>query len=126
MGFSSPTIVVRSGDGRNFEIVTPFTYTANDGTVYEVKAGATSDGASTPRGIWVTIPPFGKYWLAAVLHDFLYRFTEVPKDRCDSMLLEAMECLGVPQAEADAIYAGVKFGGWASFEADRSAQLAIK
>lgn len=121
-GFSTLEIDVRTSDGRNFTLLSPFSYTARDGTVYTVPAGTTSDGASTPRLLWREIPPFGQYWLAAFLHDWLYRCSTFPKVLCDALLLEAMTVLQVSPLEAHAIFEGVHLGGWSSFDADRAAQ----
>lgn len=120
--FSTTALKVSTSDGHNIVLLEAFTYTANDGTVYTIPAGTTSDGASTPPVLWPTIPPFGAYWMAAVCHDHWYRDTELPKDLCDDLLREAMLTLGVPHFEAETIYEGVHLAGWASFDGDRKAQ----
>lgn len=96
-----------------------FSYTSKTGMVITVPVGATSDGASTPREIWSFIPPFGTYWMAAFLHDYLYRSTDLPKDVCDDLLKEAMEDLCVDWIERDEIFEGVHVGGQSSFDEDR-------
>ncbi len=119
MGFDKNAINVRTGDGHNITLLEDLTYTAASGEVFTVPIGSTSDGASVPRELWNIFPPFGPYWLAAVFHDWLYRFSSVAKDRCDSLLLEAMLSLGVPQIDARTIYDAVKLFGAGSFNADR-------
>lgn len=121
-GFGDNPWTVDTEDGLNFVLQEPVTYTAADGTVITIPAGTTSDGASTPPALWPTIPPFGAYWRAAFLHDYLYRDTEMPKDRCDSLLREAILSLGVSPVLADTIYEGVHLFGWASFAGDRKAE----
>lgn len=37
----------------------------------EVPAGFVTDGASVPRLLWWLFPPTGRYFLAAVVHDYL-------------------------------------------------------
>ncbi|MGA2160527.1 MAG: DUF1353 domain-containing protein [Dehalococcoidia bacterium] len=118
-GFVDAFISTTSGDGRIFTLLAPLVYVTKNGEVVTVPAGTPTDGASTPAGLWVTIPPFGKYWLAAILHDYLYRFTSRPKDECDNLLLEAMESLGVDEIEAHTIYEGVHLFGQAAFDEDR-------
>ena len=118
-GFSSEKLRVETGDGENFSLFESFTYTKKDGTIITVPVGTTSDGASTPRIMWRVIPPFGKYWKAAFLHDYLYRDSNFPKDFCDSVVLEAMEELGVTEAEAHTIYEGVHLFGFSAFNEDR-------
>jgi hypothetical protein len=120
--FSTETLTVSTSDGWHFVLLEPFTYTALDGRVITVPVGTTSDGASTPREIWNFIPPFGTYWKAAFLHDYLYRDTQLPKVRCDDLLKEAMECLNVDPVEVKTIYEGVNLGGQCSFNQDRAAQ----
>ena len=120
--FSVSALKVQTSDGRNFVLLEPFTYTSLAGEIIVVAAGATSDGASTPKEIWPVIPPFGTYWMAAFLHDYLYRCTDKPKAECDALLKEAMTSLGVDTIMRDMIYDGVTVGGWSSFEADRKAQ----
>jgi len=118
--FSTTSLKVQTSDGHNFVLLEPFTYTSSAGFVITVPAGATSDGASTPREIWTFVPPFGTYWMAAFLHDWLYRDTHLPKDQCDDLLDDAMECLGVDSEERRTIYWGVKLGGQSSFDEDRA------
>jgi hypothetical protein len=126
MPFAKRTLKVETGDGRFFDLLEPLVYTTNSGEVITVPIGCTTDGASTPREIWNIIPPFGTYWLAAVLHDYLYRITERSKAECDHLLLEAMISLGVDEALRNAIYEGVHIGGTVSFDEDRKINLIEK
>jgi len=73
--FQNLPLRVSSLDGRNFVLLADVFYVAGDGTRYCLPAGATSDGASTPPEVWPLVPPFGKYWPAAYLHDAAYRNT---------------------------------------------------
>ena len=118
-GFNTTALTVQSSDGRNFTLLRPFVFTHPSGESVTVPAGATSDGASTPCEMWMSLPPFGTYWMAAFLHDWLYRCTDWPKDKCDDWLLQAMIALNVPEAERIAIYEGVHLGGQWAFEGDR-------
>jgi len=38
---------------------------------YDIEAGFVTDGASVPRWLWGLYPPVDKYFLAAVVHDWL-------------------------------------------------------
>jgi hypothetical protein len=69
--------------------------------------------------MWNVLPPTGDYFLAAVLHDWLYRRTDRPKDECDSLFREAMLSLGVDGRTAEIMYQGVHVGGWKAFREDR-------
>ena len=72
----------------------------------------------SPASCRLNRPQF-ESWMAAFLHDYLYRSTNIPKDVCDSLLREAMEDLCVDWVERDAIYEGVALGGQSSFDEDR-------
>ena len=81
-----------------------------------VPAGYLTDGASVPRLFWNIIPPWGSYGQAAVVHDILCEYLSITKNgkpepisraRCDEILLEAMEALGVPRAKRCVIYRAV-------------------
>lgn len=123
-GFSVDKLKVESSDGRNFVLLVTFSFIRPSGEVVTVPMGATSDGASTPQAMWNVLPPFGTYWRAAFLHDWLYRGSDRPKGECDTILKEAMESLGVGWLDRDSIYEGVAIGGEESFRADRAAQQA--
>lgn len=88
----------------------------DSGELVYVPAGYLTDGASVPRFLWGLIPPWGSYGQAAVVHDILCEYLSITKDgqpqpisraRCDEILLEAMEALGVPRAKRYAIYLAV-------------------
>lgn len=125
-GFNTEYLLVTSSDGRNFKLAQAFSFKRPSGEIIEVPVGTESDGASTPAVLWPTIPPFGKYWKAAYLHDYLYRYTQRNKDDCDLILKEAMKSLGVNPLEIEAIYEGVNLGGESSFEQDRKNQGGTK
>ena len=130
--FQNLPFMVSTVDGRNFALIHDVYFVAADGTKYCLPAVAgESDGASTPPELWPIIPPFGKYWPAAYLHDCAYRNTllmangltwaraNLPKEKCDALFLEAMDSLGVNTVEAQAIYEAVVLGGTNSFNQDR-------
>lgn len=135
MSFQNLPFQVATVDGRNFNLLANIYFTAKDGKRYCIPTGASSDGASTPPEIWTLMPPFGRYWPAAFLHDAAYRNTllmwngsawvkaELPKAICDDLLKEAMESLGVGFAEREAIYEGVVLGGKSSFDSDRVGEI---
>lgn len=121
-GFNVQAFRVESNDGRNFTLVEPVIFTRPCGEEITIPVGAQSDGASTPAIMWPTLPPFGTYWKAAYLHDYLYRYTQRTKEGCDTILKEAMRSLGVGEIDIIVIYEGVTIGGEESFKADRAAQ----
>lgn len=60
-------------------------------TVVLVKAGSTTDFASTPQPLQWLIPKTGRYTKPAVMHDFLWRTGEIPKSHADDLFLSALK-----------------------------------
>ena len=116
---------VKTSDGHNFELLAPFTYLTDAGVQLVVPIGALSDGASTPQEVWNLIPPFGSYWPAAYMHDYLYRCTQRPKAECDALFDEAMKTLGTNPLERLTIYHAVALAGQEAFDRDRKAQAQL-
>jgi Protein of unknown function (DUF1353) len=125
-GFLAPYADIRTRDGRNGSLLNPIRFQRPDnvgGEIITVPAGATTDGASIPEAAWsLGLAPFGVYWLACVLHDWLYRGTKRSREECDLILWEAMLSLDVPEAVAKVIYNAVRQFGQAAFDEDREAQ----
>lgn len=119
MPFNPSYAIVKTHDGRNFTLQEPLVYVSKAGETIIVPPSAESDGGSIPRLLWRELPPFGDYWLATYLHDYLYRKTQRSKEECDNLLLEAMESLGVNIIVRNLIYDGVVVGGGPAFEEDR-------
>lgn len=125
-------VLVRTRDGREFTIEEPIDLASDTGARYRVPAGAVTDGASTPALLWVRLPPFGPYWLAAVIHDSAYRGTllrqlendqwapaMLNKPQCDALFLDCMAALGVDFETKNELFEGVHIGGWKAFNDDR-------
>lgn len=141
-GFQNLPFAVSTVDGRNFIVRQPVVYVTKAGTIYRIPVGATTDGASTPRGTWNLYPPFGPYWNAAVLHDAAYQNTlekgtpgatgeesgpdtfswakaNLEKPDCDALLLEACELTQVDWLQRKIIFDAVKDFGETAYENDR-------
>ena len=81
-----------------------------------VPAGFVSDGPSVPRTpilFWL-FGHVGKR--AAVIHDFLYRNALVPRDVADDIFKEALLVTNKGRFKAFWMHAGVRVGGWNSYE----------
>lgn len=115
-GFSSNSIKVESDDGRNVRLLEPVTFIRKDGISITIPINATADGASTPRILWRILPPFGNYWMSAVLHDYLYRMSAFDKSFCDETFMEAMLDEPVSRIKANLIYQGVRIFGGPAFK----------
>ncbi|AHF90207.1 hypothetical protein OPIT5_08275 [Opitutaceae bacterium TAV5] len=90
-----------------------------------VKKGFVTDLASVPRIFWRILPPFGRYTLAAVVHDWLYRHQHfcphnsrwplIPRVLADRIFLRAMRALGVGLVPRTTIYLAVRAFGWVAW-----------
>lgn len=131
MPFQTNSIKVSTSDGRNFVLLEPLVFFCNDGRIYRGIVGGQTDGASVPQAIWDVYPPFGKYWIAAVIHDMAFRCTlehqqpdgswlrvQLDKTTCDALLLEAMDSLGVDQTTRQIIFRAVSEFGDGAFSGD--------
>lgn len=112
-------------DGKFWRLTEVFDYrlgSAAGAEYVRVPRSFVTDFASIPRGLWNLLPPTGGYGKAAVIHDWLYQKRVVrPAGRlcdraeADRVLLEGMEVLGVGRLTRRLIYAGVRAGGWATW-----------
>lgn len=103
----------------HWRVISPFRYYLGEKYSEQwvmIPAGYLTDGASVPRLLWNMIPPWGSYGQAAVVHDYLCenlqimvagKSTPITRTRCDEILNEAMQVLGVPTLLRLAIYHGV-------------------
>jgi hypothetical protein len=115
------TVVFKHAGTKNgsmiIQLTERFRYLSTEHGEIEVPAGFLSDGASVPRIFWTLFSPFGEYFGAALIHDWLY----TPANRIfsrrssDDIFLAAMKDAGVPWVRRSLIYRAVRVGGWASF-----------
>lgn len=82
----------------------------------DIPPGYLIDGASVPRPFWNIIPPWGDYGAAAIVHDRLCEYLtlmtpegpkRITRKRCDQILDEAMQVLGVDDVSRSVIYHAV-------------------
>lgn len=105
------------GDSHIFRLIDRFRYLSEFGIV-TVHKGFETDGASIPKAFWSVLSPYGPYFQAAVIHDFLYSRWNLTHDREDSDLIfkAAMYDLGVDWFQREVIYQAVRWFGWRSFK----------
>jgi hypothetical protein len=111
-------LLCASHDGRHCELLFGYSLLGVD-----VKAGSKSDGASIPRIFWVIYPPFGRYWIEAFTHDFLYKYTNWTEKQCDQWLLRAILAAGINKFTCYAFYCALRAFGFLAFRADRGSPL---
>ncbi len=111
-------------------------FPVHDGAEYFfVRKGFDTDLASVPRFFWRILPPFGRYTLAAVVHDWLYRHQHyhphnsrwplIPRALADRIFLRAMRTLGVGFAPRTTIYLAVRAFGWIAWRRNLRDRLRI-
>ncbi|HXF53202.1 MAG TPA: caspase family protein, partial [Hyphomicrobiaceae bacterium] len=99
-------------DGRNMRLEAPFGYIDPMGRSWDVPVGAETDGASIPRVLWVTHPPFtGKYRAAAVVHDYYCQTKSRDWKATHEVFYHAMRAAGVDDKTAKVMYAAVYYFG---------------
>jgi hypothetical protein len=114
-------------DGRNWVLTQDLLYQSTVlGYSFAVPKGFITDFASVPAVFWAHLPPFGKYGVAAVAHDFLYWSQFCTREDADHVLLEAMTDAGVDSATRLLIYNAVRLGGQHGWAADARAKAAKK
>lgn len=102
-----------------WRVLVGFRYYLGDGSGHYVviEPGYLSDGASVPRIFWSSVPPWGRYGQAVVLHDKLCEtltvYTrdgkpyQITRKRADEIFNEAMGVLNVPSYTRKKIYTAV-------------------
>jgi len=108
------------GGSRNFRLTHRFRYLGTRRVI--VHRGFVTDGASIPRAFWNLMDPFGPYFEAAVIHDFLYSplNEEFTRAESDAIFREAMKSIGVRWSQREIIYRAVRAFGWRFFKGSKS------
>jgi hypothetical protein len=113
------------GDCRIFQLTENFRYHSSVGTI-TIRKGFYTDGASVPRIFWNIFSPFGSYFSAALVHDFLYSkdsneiFPLTDRKEADLIFKEAMFNANVGWVTRETVYRAVRLGGWASYKKKHS------
>jgi len=109
------TIKVEPTDkSRNWKVVEDF----KCGDII-VPAGFITDGASIPRGLRWLFPHGGRKFVAAVVHDYLYRNKAGTRLEADELFFRLMIHNGVPTWRAQMLFMGVRLGGWLTWQRKR-------
>ena len=111
--FDSPTITVRRASDQLWEVVEPMVYRGQRDT-FVVPAGFLTDFATVPRVVVWLIPRFGRYTLAAVLHDWLITVglaDGILSSRdADGLFRRVLRELDVPPVRRWLMWCGVRWG----------------
>jgi hypothetical protein len=107
------------GEDRDMELIECFAF-VEPAQRWEAPPGSVVNGASIPSGLWSIVgsPFVGNYRRAAVLHDVYYGDHQgKTRKRVDEMFRSAMLTDGVSDDKAQLMYAGVRVGGAAAWDA---------
>jgi Protein of unknown function (DUF1353) len=112
-GFSpGAKVVVEELDDNNWMVREPFSYTGKTET-FRIECGMETDFASVPRVFVWFLPRYGRYTLAAILHDYLWqhRASTGAMDYIDAdgTFRRAMRELGVPFLQRWMMWAAVRW-----------------
>jgi len=109
------------GGSRIFRLTAAFRYRSPVGTI-TIPKGFYTDGASVPKMFWNIFSPWGSYFSAALVHDYLYSkdsddsFPVADRKEADLIFKEAMFNAGVGWITRETVYRAVRLGGWASYK----------
>jgi hypothetical protein len=114
MPFSADAqVIVEQIDEETWKVLQAFSYTGKLGDKFTVPLGMLTDFASIPRAFVWFLPKYGKYTLAAILHDYLWRHAvpkgELPYVDADGLFRRAMRELGVPTVKRWMMWAAVRW-----------------
>lgn len=109
-----------SGPSRIFRLLSDFRYLSSAGVI-TVPAGFETDGASIPKLFWTLFAPFGPYFHAAVIHDYLYSAHNDKFSRLQSDLIfkEAMYNSNVRWPTREVVFNAVRSFGKPFFAGSR-------
>jgi hypothetical protein len=117
MPFESMSVTVRRVDDRRWAVVEELVYLGRRDRLV-VPAGFLTDFATVPRVVVWLIPRFGRYTLAAILHDWLVtqglRSGVVTSREADGLFRRVMRESGVPVLRRWLMWCGVRWGALTS------------
>ncbi len=78
----------RPGDNwRKYVLLEDILFKLSDDTYITIEAGFEWDLSSVPRFLWWLLPPDGDWEIAALIHDFLYRYQLGKRKAADKEML---------------------------------------
>jgi hypothetical protein len=116
------------GNSRCLRLTARFRYRSSKGVI-EVPEGFITDGASIPQAFWNILSPFGEYFAAAVIHDFLYSLAseyKFTRKEIDLIFKEAMYNDGVDWLTREIVYRAVQLFGGFSFKKPKEDPVMIE
>lgn len=132
MTFLSDIRVARiAGSSGEWELINDLVYQGNQDR-FTVPKGFRTDFASIPRLFAWLIPKNGSHDAAAIVHDYLYRHQPlvpspaplrsmqwISRKDADRLFRRIMREIGTNRVRYNLMYAGVRVGGWISWNKSR-------
>ena len=88
--------------------------------LFVITKGFWTDFGSVPKIFWNIISPWDRQCLVAfITHDYLYFKGNVTREEADDILYELIRAYGGGWFKAQAIYRGVRAGGWVAWNEHR-------
>ena len=119
--FRGDLILKALPDGRNMELMAPFSYVDSHGVMWSVPPGTRVDGASIPSVFWSILgaPYTGRYREASVIHDYFCETKSRHWKAVHKVFLDGMLARGVDKVQAQLMYLAVyRFGPRWDFDVD--------
>ena len=134
--FVTDLAIRKLGRENRWELLSPLIYYIDNliGECVEVPKGFVTDFASIPFPFSRIFPPVGKsYDAPSVLHDYLYympyvwgwdkKCRQIERVEADNIYLEAMVDNRTPLFVRRSIYAGLRMGGWVTWNRYRKGDI---
>jgi hypothetical protein len=122
----NPAVLSPFGDGTQWIVLQDMDFSIklqNKKTaIIRVPRGFVTDLASTPKAVWSIYPPFGKYLVASILHDYLYWRQSCSREQADKILYQAMRDSGVDQSTQTRFFDILNSFGGQAWNANKAEQ----
>lgn len=80
LGLLKLSIVFPMTKKSHFRLQTALQIILSDGAIIDIPKGFEFDGSSAPRFLWWLFPSYGDFFLAALIHDFMYQTDYLKED----------------------------------------------
>lgn len=114
-----PKLIMHPCQPDNWILIEEYRYTDADGNAQTIPRGFVTDFASIPRVLWNIISPMELGDTGPLEHDWEYRNGVGTRAKADGNLLRHMKEHGVSWWKRNTAYAGVRVGGWASWNSGK-------
>lgn len=91
-----------------WSLLAPLGFISKEGNEYVVPAGFTTDYASVPRRPIAYLLTGCTAHRPSILHDWLIRTEQCPREEADLLFLEAMESINMPEWRINLMYNAVR------------------